>query len=90
MKNLRTTLIVGFLIGAFVPLIWGVLSFMLFNLPESWFSRVYWDAVYITCPFWGIDGVKALILMPLLNGALYSVLAAAIFGIRVILAQHHP
>lgn len=58
-----------------VPLFWGIMSFVLFNLPEGLFSRLYWDAVYITCPFWIIDGDKAMFFMPLLNGALYSTIA---------------
>jgi hypothetical protein len=73
-RNLKISL-VGFIFGALVPLFWGVLSFLLFNVREGWFSRAYWHAVYITCPFWVIDGEKALYLMPLLNGCLYALLA---------------
>jgi hypothetical protein len=82
MKNLRVPLLVGFLIGALVPLFWGVLSFLLFNVPENWFSRAYWKAVYITCPFWLINGEKAMILMPLLNGCMYAVIAVIITKAR--------
>lgn len=76
-KSLKCSL-VGFIIGALIPLFWGVLSFLLFNVREGWFSRAYWHAVYITCPFWVIDGEKALFLMPILNGGLYAILAVII------------
>ena len=29
------TLIVGFVIGALIPLFWGILGFVLFNAPEG-------------------------------------------------------
>jgi hypothetical protein len=72
-KN-RTILfaIAGFATGASVPLFWGVLGMLLFNVREGWFSRAFWRAVYLTCPFWIIDGDKALILMPLFNGLMYA------------------
>jgi hypothetical protein len=66
---------VGFLVGALVPIFWGVLGFLLFNVPEGRLSRAFWQAVYITCPFWRIDGEKAMILMPLLNGLMYAGIA---------------
>ncbi len=67
--------IAGFAIGASVPLFWGVLGMLLFNVPEGWLSQAFWAAVYLTCPFWVIDGAKALILMPLFNGLTYAALA---------------
>ena len=66
--------LIGFFVGAGIPLFWGILSFLLFNGPEDWFSRLYWDAVYLTCPFWAISGYKGLWLTPLLNGCLYATL----------------
>jgi len=73
--------IVGFFVGAFVPLFWGVLAFIFFNAPEGWFSRAFWNAVYFTCPFWTMEGEKALVLMPLLNGFVYAAIAVFIFGL---------
>ncbi len=73
---------VGFIVGALVPLLWGVLSFLLFNLREGWLSRVYWGAVYITCPFWFIEGQKAMFLMPILNGFMYALLAIIFVKLR--------
>jgi ABC-type dipeptide/oligopeptide/nickel transport system permease component len=67
----------AFVVGAFIPLFWGVMVFLLFSVPEGWFSRFFWHAVYITCPFWVIEGEKALVLMPMLNGLMYTVLTLA-------------
>jgi hypothetical protein len=36
-------------------LFWGILGMLLFNSPEGWFSRAFWWAVYLTCPFWAIE-----------------------------------
>jgi hypothetical protein len=72
------TSIIGFLVGAMVPLFWGILGFLLFNVREGVGSRIFWDAVYLTCPFWAIDGNKALVLMPLLNGLTYALLLTVI------------
>jgi hypothetical protein len=71
-------LAIGFLAGALVPLFWGVLGFLMFNVREGLGSRIFWDAVYLTCPFWVINGNKALVLMPLLNGLTYALLLLVI------------
>ena len=87
MKIPVRAMLVGFLIGAFVPVFWGILSFVLFNGPENWFSKAYWGTVYLTCPFWRIDGEKAMILMPLLNGLMYAVIAAMIQIMHQVLSK---
>jgi hypothetical protein len=66
--------LVAFTVGALIPAFWGLMSFLLFNVPEGSFSRAFWKLVYLTCPFWAISGQKALILMPLLNGCMYAVI----------------
>jgi hypothetical protein len=76
------TVIIGFLTGACIPLFWGILGLILFNVPEGLGSRIFWSAVYITCPFWVIEGNKALFLMPLLNGTLYAFLFAGIISLH--------
>lgn len=76
--------IAGFAIGASVPLFSGVLGMLLFNVREGWLSRAFWRAVYLTCPFWVIDGEKALILMPLFNGLMY-----AAFALLMMMAYTH-
>ena len=91
MKSLRRCFIIGFIAGVLVPLFWGILSFFVFNAPENWISHAYWRAVYLTCPFWIIEGNKALILMPLLNGLAYAVLCVAIASsIRGLLGKRRP
>ena len=71
----KRVMFIAFGIGVGVPMFWGCLGMLLFNLPEGWASRVFWSAVYITCPFWIIEGPSAIVLMPLLNGCWYSLLA---------------
>jgi hypothetical protein len=73
-------MLAGFAVGALVPLFWGILGMLFFNAPEGWFSRAFWRAVYVTCPFWIIGGEKALVLMPLFNGLMYAALALLIRG----------
>jgi hypothetical protein len=72
---------VGFAIGAAVPLLWGTLGMLLFSVPEGRFSRIFWAAVYFTCPAWVIGGEKALVPMPLLNGIMCALLT--LLGIAV-------
>jgi hypothetical protein len=71
-------LVAGFIIGALVPLFWGILSLILFNLPQGRLSDAFWIAVHITCPAWLINGQKSLFLTPLLNGCLYALIALLI------------
>src|SRR5580658_8231674 len=68
--------VAAFVLGAFVPLMWGILGFVYFNVPEGVFSRAFWQAVYLTCPSWRIDGYKSYLLTPLLNGLMYAAIAA--------------
>jgi hypothetical protein len=85
------TVIIGFVIGACIPLFWGILAFILFNVPEGLGSRIFWNAVYITCPFWVIEGNKALFLMPLLNGITYALLFGGITSLcRRFSRNTHP
>jgi hypothetical protein len=82
MQRLRRNLVIGFVVGALVPLFWGVLGFLLFNVPEGSLSRLFWGAVYVTCPFWLIEGSKALVLMPILNGTMYCAIGALLTLLR--------
>ena len=66
-------------IGFLVPIFWGVLGFILFNIPEGPFSRAYWDLVYISCPFWWIlPDQYAFWLMSPLTAILYAVIYSII------------
>jgi hypothetical protein len=82
MQNLRRNLVIGFVIGALVLLFWGVLGFLLFNVPEGPLSRLFWDAVYVTCPFWLIEGSRALVFMPILNGTMYCAIGGMLTLLR--------
>jgi hypothetical protein len=87
MKRLKSHLLLGLRLGAFVPVLWGTLSFMLFNVPEGRFSEVYWKAVHFSCPFWWINGEKATILVPFLNGCLYAAITFAVVKAHASLAS---
>jgi hypothetical protein len=60
-------------VGFAIPIFWGVMSFIWFNAKESVWTTVYWDLVYVTCPFWLLDTPS--ILTPVLNATFYSLLA---------------
>jgi hypothetical protein len=65
--------------GFLVPIFWGVLGFILFNISEGPFSRAYWDLVYISCPFWWIlPDQYAFWLMSPLTAILYAVIYSII------------
>ena len=68
-------MLIAGVLGAVMPLIWGLLGFLWFNLPEGPQSRAFWKAVYLTCPSWSIDGY---FLTPLLNALMYTAIAAAL------------
>ena len=59
--------LIGFAVGVLIPLLWGVLNFALFGVPEGAFSRAFWTLVYITCPFWVLDGPGAVWLYDVLE-----------------------
>jgi hypothetical protein len=79
-KSQWRLIVLAFALGACVPLMWGILGFVYFNVPEGAFSRVFWQAVYLTCPSWRIDGYKSYLLTPLLNGLMYAAIAAAVIS----------
>ncbi len=66
---------------ALIPVFWGVAAMVLFNVLEGVLSVLLWKAVYLTCPFWAIEGYKSLFLMPLLNGLLYACLAVLLMNV---------
>jgi hypothetical protein len=73
-------IVAAFVLGAFVPLMWGILGFVYFSVPEGAFSRAFWRAVYLTCPSWRINGYKSYLLTPLLNGLMYVAIAVALIS----------
>jgi hypothetical protein len=69
------------IIGFFVPLFWGIISFILFNAEGTW-TTAYWYMVYATCPFWMMPGLVGEILMPALNALFYAALSYCFLSIR--------
>jgi hypothetical protein len=68
-------------VGFGVPVFWGVLGFILFNAPNSWWTDMYWNLVYITCPSWLLSETAASwLITPILNACLYGVVAMAVVG----------
>lgn len=63
-------------IGAFVPIFWGVVSFIFFNAPESHWTDLYWNVVYVTRPAWLLPESKwSMLITSLANAVLYSLIA---------------
>jgi hypothetical protein len=73
-------------VGALVPPFWIAMGFLLFNMPQSHASDLFWDAVYITCPSWLLPGWSVL-RMCLLNALLYGLIA---FLVVAILRKRRP
>ena len=78
---MKRIVLISFGIGALTPLFWGVAAMVLFNGPEGALSMLFWRSVYLTCPFWVIEGYKSLFLMPVLNGSLYACLAVLVMSV---------
>jgi hypothetical protein len=73
---MKRILLVWAIIGAAVPLFWGILGFILFNAPQNIWADIFWYSVYVTCPPWLLpENDLSWLITPLLNGALYSGLA---------------
>lgn len=81
MRRLGVFAGVGFVIGLMVPLFWGILAMVLFTLPEGSASRVFWKAVYLTCPSWRLDSAVAMFLV---NGVLYAILATVVSALLLL------
>lgn len=68
--------------GALVPGFWGIPGFILFGSRESFWTRAFWDAVYLTCPVWVINTPYDVVFMPLLNAGVYFLAMSAILAVR--------
>jgi uncharacterized membrane protein len=70
---MKKHLAVAAMIGFFLPLFWGMLSLILFNLRDPLWTRVFWFSVYATCPGWWMPGGTdlAVVATPFLNAAAY-------------------
>ncbi len=86
---MKKPLFVCAVIGFVVPLMWGILSFVLFTAPQSRFADLYWAAVYITCPPWGLPALWGSIVMPFANAALYAGIAYCLISVRRVISGKH-
>jgi hypothetical protein len=81
--NWKRPVFIWGLIGALVPIFWGILGFILFNMKQSMWSDLFWSAVYLTCPPWLLpENAYSEWITPLLNGALYGGAALLVVLIR--------
>lgn len=76
MRPTLKRIVIWMVIGAFVPLFWGVVSFITFNAPETHWSDLYWNVVYVTCPPWLLpESNWSMLITPLANAVLYGLVA---------------
>jgi hypothetical protein len=68
----KDLLLISAAIGFVVPPCWGLVAFMLFNLPEGEISHLFWTIVVATCPAWKLPGLWGELLMPPINAAMYA------------------
>jgi len=67
-------------VGFTVPIFWGALAFIYFSAPESVWTDLFWDAVYISCPPWLLpENSLSWFLTPVLNAGLYAVAGYVFF-----------
>ena len=78
---MKNTILIASLVGSVIPLFWGFVALVLFNMKESAASHAFWVLVYITCPFWFLPGLWGSIAMLVLNAALYGLIGFAIRSI---------
>ncbi len=84
---MKRILTVSALIGFAMPVLWGGLGFILFDVPEGRLSDLFWDSVYVTCPPWLIPEESPLghwFVTPFLNALLYASVATLAYGLVVL------
>jgi hypothetical protein len=75
-ESIAKRIFIWMVIGAFVPIFWGVVSFIFFNAPESHWTDLYWNIIYVTCPAWLLPESKwSMLITPLANAVLYGLIA---------------
>jgi hypothetical protein len=68
---MKKALWIGAGIGFIMPIAWGLLSFVLFNVPEGTFAERYWRLNHFFCP---LHTLPTLIELPG-TAAIYAALA---------------
>lgn len=68
-------------LGALVPVFWGVMGFIYFTEPQGHWADMFWRLVYLTCPSRALpeNGLSWLI-TPVVNAAMYAGIAAIVLG----------
>ena len=69
-KSISKRIFIWMVIGAFVPIFWGVVSFIFFNAPKSLWADLYWNVVYLDVL--DSDGTAILCFESLKGGTLYT------------------
>jgi hypothetical protein len=79
----RKRIVTWGLVGFAMPILWGIVSFALFNAKESMWTNIYWYAVYVTCPPWLLPETQiSWLVTPILNGILYGGVVFLICAVR--------
>jgi hypothetical protein len=74
--SISKRIFIWMVIGALVPMFWGVMSFIFFTARESHWTDLYWNVVYVTCPAWLSPESKwSMLITPLANTVLYGLIA---------------
>ena len=72
-ESIAKRILIWMAIGACVPIVWGLVSFMAFSAPESHWTDLYWSVVYVSCPAWLLPESKwSLLITPPANALLYG------------------
>jgi hypothetical protein len=75
-ERLAKRIFIWMVIGALVPIFWGVVAFINFNARQSKWTDLFWNLVYITCPPWLLpENDWSMVLTPLANAVLYGLVA---------------
>jgi hypothetical protein len=79
----RRRMVIWGLVGFAIPILWGIVSFVLFNAKESMWTNIYWYAVYVTCPPWLFTETRiSWLVTPMLNGILYAGVVFSMWAVR--------
>jgi hypothetical protein len=75
-KPMGKVLLAWAVIGAVVPLFWGILGFVFFTVRQSLWTDIFWWFVFVTCPPWLLpENSVSWLITPIANGLLYVAIA---------------
>jgi hypothetical protein len=77
--KMKKWIVLAAIVGSIVPIVWLVMAFAYFAVPQSGSTDLFWTIVHITCPFWDMAvDLTTTLLMLVLNAGFY---ALVIFGL---------